>query len=84
MEVEEGDDRVRIPAAEWQAKYKSKRENFEFLTVQCKAWLSSYDTVTIYFCKDLIKGKKSCKCNVTCNASCADIKCDKVKVMFVP
>ena len=68
----------------WQSKYKSKKENFEFLTVQCKAWLSSYDTVTIYFYKDLIRGKKSCKCIAPRNAPCADIKCDKVKVMFAP
>ena len=61
MEASNPDGRMRISAAEWQSKYKSKRENFEFLTVHCKAWLSSYDTVTIYFCKDLIKGKKSCK-----------------------
>jgi hypothetical protein len=44
---------VRIPAAEWQSKYKSKKEQFEFLTVQCKAWLSSYDTVTIVSDADL-------------------------------
>ena len=61
MEESKGDGRVRIPAVEWQSKYKSKKENFEFLTVHCKAWLSSYDTVTIYFCKDLVSGKKSCK-----------------------
>ena len=45
--------KVRIPATEWQSKYKSKREQFEFLTVQCKAWLSSYDTVTIVSDADL-------------------------------
>ena len=61
MEEAKGDGRVRISAAEWQSKYKSKKENFEFLTMELGAWLSSYDTVTIYFCKDLIKGKKSCK-----------------------
>lgn len=37
-----------------------------------KAYLSSYDTVTVYFCKDLITGKKKY------------IKCDQVKYMFVP
>ena len=76
MEEEKADGRVRIPAAEWQSKYKSKKENFEFLTVNCKAWLSSYDTVTIYFCKDLIKGKKSCKCTPPARNARADIKCD--------
>ena len=71
-----GDGHVRISAAEWQSKYKSKKENFEFLTVNCKAWLSSYDTVTIYFCKDLIKGTKSCKCTSASHDILADIKCD--------
>ena len=61
MEEVKGDGRVRISAAEWQSKYKSKKENFEFLTVHCKAWLSSYDTVTIYFLKDLMTGVKQRK-----------------------
>ena len=43
----EADRPVRISAAEWQSKYKSKKEQFDFLTIQCKAYLSSYDTVTI-------------------------------------
>ena len=76
MEEAKGDGRVRISAAEWQSKYKSKKENFEFLTVELGAWLSSYDTVTIYFCKDLIKGKKSCKCTPPSHNARADIKCD--------
>ena len=76
MEEVKGDGRVRIPAAEWQSKYKSKKENFEFLTVELGAWMSSYDTVTIYFCKDLIKGTKSCKCTLASHDARADIKCD--------
>ena len=52
---------VRIPAAIWQAKYASKREQFNFLTQQAKAWLPSYETVTIYWLKDLVNGKKKCK-----------------------
>ena len=84
MEEAKGDGRVRISAAEWQSKYKSKKENFEFLTVELGAWLSSYDTVTIYFCKDLVSGKKKCKCTSPSNDTCADIKCDKVKVKFAP
>ena len=41
----------KITAAEFAAKYKGKRECFNFLTVACKAYLSSYETVTIYFLK---------------------------------
>ena len=76
MEEAKADGRVRISAAEWQSKYKSKKENFEFLTVELGAWLSSYDTVTIYFCKELIKDKKSCKCTLSSHDARADIKCD--------
>ena len=71
-----GDGRVQISAAEWQSKYKIKKENFAYLTVELGAWLSSYDTVTIYFCKDLIKGTKSCKCTSVSHDARADIKCD--------
>ena len=53
--------KVSIPAAEFKAKYNSKKECFYFLSVDCKAYLSSYETVTIYFLKDLIAGTKKCK-----------------------
>ena len=61
MEEMKGDGAVRISASTWAAKFKGKREQFNFLTTEAKAWFSSYDTVTIYFCKDLIAGKKKCK-----------------------
>ena len=51
---------VNITAAEFRAKYNSKKECFFFLSVDCKAYLSSYETVTIYFLKELIAGKKKC------------------------
>ena len=51
----------KITAAEFAAKYKSKREIFMFLTVDAGAYLPPYDTVTIYFLKDLICGQKKCK-----------------------
>ena len=41
----------KVTAAEFAAKYKGKKETFNFLTVDCKAYLSSYETVTIYFLK---------------------------------
>ena len=42
---------MQISAKEFGAKYKSKRECFNFLTVGAKAYLSAYETVTIYFLK---------------------------------
>ena len=52
----------KITAAEFAAKYKSKKECFNFLTVACKAYLSSYETMTIYF----LKGKYRLMPMTTC------------------
>ena len=52
---------LQVSAKEFSAKYKSKRECFNFLTVTAKAYLSAHETVTIYFLKDLINSKKKCK-----------------------
>jgi hypothetical protein len=38
---------VRVNANEFRAKYKSKKECFNFLTVQVGAYLPTYETVTI-------------------------------------
>ena len=32
-----------------------------FLTIDGKAYLSPYETLTIYFLKDLVSGKKKCE-----------------------
>jgi len=74
----------QVSAKEFSAKYKSKRECFNFLTVTAKAYLSAHDTVTTYWLKDLINGKKQCKCNRPFLTLHIDIKCDSVKVFFVP
>jgi hypothetical protein len=52
---------VRVNAALVAAKYRSKPECYNFLTVKCKAYLPSHETVTIYFLRDLIEGKSKCK-----------------------
>ena len=43
------------------SKYKSKREVYNFLTVDCHAYLPPYDNLTIYFLKDLVSGAKKSK-----------------------
>ena len=53
---------VRMSAKEFNAKFSTKRECFSFLTIDYKAYLPAYDTVTIYFLRDLIAGRKKCKC----------------------
>lgn len=50
-----------ISAQAFAAKFKSKREIYTLLTVEAKAYLPNYDSITIYFLKDLICGKKKSK-----------------------
>ncbi len=51
----------KVTAATFAAKFNSKREIFVFLSVEVKAYLCGYDSLTIYFLKDLVSGKKKCK-----------------------
>ena len=51
----------RITAAEFAAKYKSKKEVYQLLTIDVGAYLPSYQLVTIYFLKDLLSGAKQRK-----------------------
>lgn len=48
----------RISSKEFAAKYRSKREIYNFLASDVGVFLPPYDNVTIYFLKDLIAGKK--------------------------
>ena len=50
--------KTKVLASEFGAKFRSKREIYTFLTVDCKAYLPHVGGVTIYFCKDLIASKK--------------------------
>ena len=50
-----------ITAKAFSAKFRTKRECYHFLTLDCKAYLPHESTVTIYYLKDLISGDKRCK-----------------------
>ena len=43
------------------AKYRNKREIFTFLTVDGEAYMPPFETVTVYFLKDIVEGTKLCK-----------------------
>ena len=45
------------------AKYKSKREVYVFLTIDGNAYLAPFDTLTVYFLKDVVAGHKKCTYN---------------------
>ena len=51
----------KVNVQSFQAKYKSKRECYNFLAVDVGVYLPAYETVTIYFLKDIISGMKKCK-----------------------
>ena len=53
--------RQQVTAMSFASKYKSKREVYNFLTIECHAYLPPYDNLTIYFLKDLIRGHKKSK-----------------------
>lgn len=50
--------KVKIATASFSAKYKSKREIWNFLTVKVAAYLPPYENITIYHMKDLVSGQK--------------------------
>ena len=48
----------QISSKEFAAKYRSKREIYNFLACDVGIFLPPYDNVTIYFLKELMMGKK--------------------------
>ena len=48
----------QITSKEFTAKYRSKREIYNFLACDVGIFLPPYDNVTIYFLKELMMGKK--------------------------
>jgi hypothetical protein len=62
--MNDGNPTRMMLASEFAAKAKSKREIYVFLSTNVMAYLPDYETVTIYFLKDLISGKKKCKFSV--------------------
>ena len=55
---------TQVSAKLFAAKYQSKRECYNFLAVDAGVYLPSYEQVTIYFLKDIMSGKKKCKCAI--------------------
>ena len=74
----------QVTAAQFGSHFKSKKEVFGFLTVELKAFLPLYHTVSIYFlkgkhllltetlCLDIISGRKKY------------VHCSKVQYLYIP
>ena len=70
----------------FQSKYKSKREVYNFLSCQVRAYLCDPDQLTIYFLKDIVTGNKKCNFppwSVQASYSIV-VPCEKVSYIFVP
>ena len=68
----EAQENVPITAASFGAKYASKKEIYRFLTNEVRAYLSSYDTMTVWHMRDLCSKKRR------------RINCDDVKHIIIP
>ena len=51
----------KITTAEFSAKFRTKYEIYQFLTIDALAYLPPPECVTIYFLKDIIRGVKKSK-----------------------
>jgi hypothetical protein len=49
---------VRVPVQAFGAKFQTKKEVYDFLTVDCKSYQPPLDTVTIWHLRDQSMGKK--------------------------
>ena len=61
-----------ITSSEIAAKMQSKREIYRFLETDCKLYLSSYETMTIFHLRDFASGRKT------------KLKADKIKHIAIP
>ena len=61
-----------VTTAEFNAKFRSKREVYQFLAFDVGAYLPSYDHVTVFHLRDLASGKRQI------------IKAERVKTIHVP
>ena len=57
--IEDGQPRtVGVNSKEFSAKYRSKREIYNFLACEVGVFLPPYDNTTIYFLKELMGGQR--------------------------
>ena len=61
-----------VTTKEFNAKFRSKREVYQFLAFDVEAYLPPYDNVTVFHLRDLASGKRQI------------IKADRVKTIHVP
>ena len=73
-----------VNAAAFASKYRSKKESYFFLTVDCKTYLPAHECVTQYFLKQLINGEKKRRLSVLYIKLHIGIKCEEIKYCYCP
>ena len=51
-------NKVKVTAKDFAAKMRNKQEVYHFLTHEVGAYLSAYDTLTVWHMRDLVSGKR--------------------------
>jgi hypothetical protein len=52
---------VNVSVKQFLGKFRSKAEIWKFVSIDCKAYLPAFNTVSVYFLRDLLQGKKKSK-----------------------
>lgn len=58
----------KVLTKDFEAKFRTKGEVYRFLDLDVDAYLPPKECVTIYFLRDLMTGKRKCKCDIAANA----------------
>ena len=85
--MEEIKQATTITTSEFSAKFRSKYEVYQFLTIDALAFLPAPECCTIYFLKDLVSGKKKCESIHVCFTIVSRVtvlKSDKALNLHVP
>ena len=53
--------RKRVTTAEFAAKFRSKLEVYNFMSIDVGAYMPAPESVTIYFLRQLARGDRKCK-----------------------
>ena len=85
--MEEIKQATTITTSEFSAKFRSKYEVYQFLTIDALAFLPAPECCTIYFLKDLVSGKNKCESihvcfTIVCRVTV--LKSDKALNLHVP
>ena len=75
---------VQVNAKAFATKYQSKRECWNFLAVQAAAYLPAFHCVTLFYLKQIIAGKKRCKCHSMLSLMSVVLKNNEVIHITVP